>query len=304
MPKFNQLFTEVLEVLSDGKDWGRVPLREAVIQKLDLTQAELGEKLPGGGVRINSRVHWAAQYLAVVRATERPSRGIMRITERGRALLANNPGGVTLEDLKVFPEFKDWDERSKSKRKEGQSSAVDLSTSDTVPMEQIEGAVGVLRSTVRDDLLARLRSEDPEFLERAVLKVLHAMGYGSSSDDLEHLGGPGDGGVDGLIRQDKLGLDLIYVQAKRHKEENKVGRPTIQQFVGALSGKSATRGVFITTSEFSDDARKFVTALPGQKVILLDGEEFADLMIEHEVGVSVSHLIKTYEVDENFFDED
>jgi restriction system protein len=169
-------------------------------------------------------------------------------------------------------------------------------------MEQIEGAIAVLRATVRQDLLDRLREEAPDFLEQAVLKVLHAMGYGASTDDLEHLGGAGDEGVDGLIRQDKLGLEQIYVQAKRYAADNTIGRPHLQQFVGALAGKSASRGVFITTSSFSKEARLFAHGLQNQKVILLDGEEFADLMIDYEVGVGVRHVIKTYEVDANFFE--
>ena len=304
MPKFNELFTQVLEALSDGKERRRASLQDAVISDLELTPDELSERMPGGGLRINSRVHWATQYLAVVNAIQRPSRGVLQITDRGRKLLSENPGGVRLDHLKLFPEYEDWEERSRAKGPRSKSNSADVSAVDAVPIEQIHAAVSVLRSTVRDELLERLRGEEPEFLERAVLKVLHAMGYGSSTDDLEHLGGPGDQGVDGMIRQDKLGLDLIYVQAKRHQESSSIGRPDIQQFVGALSGRSATRGVFITTSKFSKEARDFVTALPGQKVILLDGQEFADLMIEYGVGVNVSNVIKTFEVDENFFEED
>jgi restriction system protein len=303
MPKFHELFTDVLTVLDDGAEWHRLALRDAVIERLNLTASELSETMPGGGLRISSRVHWAIQYLAVVRAVERPRRGLVKITDRGRLLLKENPAGVLLSHLKAFPEMKEWDERSRAKRDGDASPAASLaSDSDAVPMEQIEGAIAVLRATVRQDLLDRLREEAPDFLEQAVLKVLHAMGYGASTDDLEHLGGAGDEGVDGLIRQDKLGLEQIYVQAKRYAADNTIGRPHLQQFVGALAGKSASRGVFITTSSFSKEARLFAHGLQNQKVILLDGEEFADLMIDYEVGVGVRHVIKTYEVDANFFE--
>ena len=307
MPKFKDLFTDVLLAASDGKVWKRQALRDEVIHRLALPSDLLEERMGGGGLRINSRVHWAVQYLVTVKAMERPSRGALQITQRGKDLLQDHPSGVALDHIRQFPEYAEWDARSQgtSNKKSGDSSVShQFGTGDEVPIEQIESAVSVLRSTVRAELLERLRSESPEFLERAVLKVLHSMGYGSSTDDLEHLGGPGDGGVDGLIRQDKLGLDQIYVQAKRYQQSSSIGRPDIQQFVGALSGRSATRGVFITTRSFSKEARDFVTSLPGQKVILLDGDQVTELMIEFGVGVSVTQVIKTYEVDSNFFESD
>ena len=308
MPKFKDLFTDVLLVASDGEVWKRQALRDEVIHRLALPSDLLEERMSGGGIRINSRVGWAVQYLVTVKAMERPSRGALQITERGRDLLTQHPDGVLLDHIRHFPEYAEWDARSQgssNKKSEGDSTnLIDAGAGDEVPIEQIENAVSVLRSTVRADLLERLRNESPEFLERAVLKVLHSMGYGSSTDDLEHLGGPGDGGVDGLIRQDKLGLDQIYVQAKRYQQSSSIGRPDIQQFVGALSGRSATRGVFITTSTFSREAREFVTSLPGQKVILLDGEEFTDLRLDFGVGVTVTQVVRTYEVDSNFFESD
>lgn len=160
-----------------------------------------------------------------------------------------------------------------------------------------------IHATVASQLLQRLRDEDPEFLERTVLTLLHAMGYGSSEDDLQHLGGSGDGGVDGVIRQDKFGLDQIYVQAKRYGS-SVVGRPQIQNFVGALGGQHATRGVFITTSEFSSDAEEYARNLPQYRIILIDGETLARLMIEHKVGVTVSRTLELVEIDENFFAEE
>jgi restriction system protein len=174
---------------------------------------------------------------------------------------------------------------------------------DRTPNEQIEASTNEIRASVASQLLQRLRDEDPEFLEQTVLKLLHAMGYGSSEDDLQHLGGSGDGGVDGVIKQDKFGLDQIYVQAKRYGS-NVVGRPHIQNFVGALSGKHATRGVFITTSQFSTDAEEFAKNVPQYRIILIDGEDLVQLMIEHKVGVRVAQTLEIVEIDENFFSDE
>lgn len=169
--------------------------------------------------------------------------------------------------------------------------------------ERIEGGFNQLRASVESELLRRLRNEHPVFLERTVLTLLHAMGYGSSEDDLQHLGGPGDGGVDGVIRQDKFGLDQIYVQDKRYGQ-NTVGRPEIQNFIGALSGKQASRGVFITTSRFTNDALSFAQGLSSHRVALIDGESLVRLTIDFKVGVAVSRVLEIVEIDENFFSDD
>lgn len=183
---------------------------------------------------------------------------------------------------------------------------MDLSDRDSesrTPHEQIEISIKTIEATIASQLLQRLRDEEPEFLERTVLQLLHEMGYGSSEDDLKHLGGVGDGGVDGVIKQDKFGIDQIYIQAKRYRDGS-VGRPDIQSFVGALSGKQATRGVFITTSSFSKDAKEFARSIPQYRVILVDGEELVRLMIDHKIGVTVARRVDVVEIDENFFGDE
>lgn len=309
MPKYKDLFTDVLEVLSDGNQYHRRELYIEVIDRIDLSDAEKSETMKGGGNRARSRVHWAFEYLSQAAAVHRPQRGYAQITDFGRQLLSENPGGVSLSLLKQTDGLKEWRRRSLEKRnarhEDGDSSDTDSLEDDLdggTPEEQIERSIKTIESTVASQLLQRLCEENPEFLERTVLKLLHEMGYGSSEDDLRHLGGSGDGGVDGVIRQDKFGIDQIYVQAKRY-ESGTVGRPDIQAFVGALSGQQATRGVFITTSSFSKDARDFARIIPQYRVILVDGEELVRLMIEHKVGVTASRTVAIVEIDENFFSE-
>jgi len=311
MPKFKDLFTDVLVVLSDGQIHHRKDLCGAVLERLDLTEAERTETMGGGGNRVGSRVHWACEYLAQAGAISRPKRGFMQVTELGQSLLAENPQGVTLEDLRETEGLKAWTERSlagrDARRDDSDDTLLHRGTvdieSDEVPLESIELAVKLMNSALKGDLLRRIRDEKPDFLERLVLKLLHAMGYGASLENLEHIGGPGDEGVDGVIHQDQLGIDKIYIQAKRYKETGPIGRPTVQSFVGALSGKKATRGVFITTSRFSPDALDYVSNLTGFTVVLIDGEQLVKFMLENRVGVVTQQSFEVLEIDENFFDE-
>ena len=308
MPKYHELFNDVLNVLSDDQLWRRRDLAQAVLEDLDLTDAERSETLGGGGNRAESRVHWSIESLFKSGAITRPTRGVTQISSFGHQLLKDFPDGIKLATLEETEGMKEWYrvsiEGSKlHKGSPGISEMAESATSDTTPDEQIDFGIASLRAAVTSELLSRIRTESPKFLEEIVLKVLHAMGYGEGEDDLEHLGGAGDEGVDGVINQDKLGLDQIYVQAKRYQEGNSIGRPDIQAFVGAISGKSASRGVFITTSRFTKEARDFADRLPQPRIILVDGNQLAELLIEHEIGVTVDKLFKVYKIDENFFEE-
>ena len=311
IPKFSELFNDVLIVLSDGNQYHRRELQAEVLNRLVLTDAERAETMSGGGNRARSRVHWAFEFLCQSGATKRPKRGYAEITDFGRQLLQDNPSGISLELLRQTEGLKDWRRRSLEARaaRRNEEELEDLEddvdgsdSADRTPHEQIENSIIAIEAAVASQLLQRLREEDPEFLERTVLKLLHAMGYGSSEDDLLHLGGSGDGGVDGVIRQDKFGLDQIYIQAKRYGSAT-VGRPDIQSFVGALTGQHATRGVFITTSSFSREAKEFARTIQQYRVILVDGEDLVRLMIENKVGVTVSRTVEVVEIDENFFSE-
>ena len=272
---------------------------------LGLTKEELAETLSSGGSRAENRVSWAMIYLTHAGTINIPSRGKVKITDLGRKILADNPNGITLQDIKATEGFIEWDKAVRArKEQEGSGSFVDsaIDADVTTPEEQIDQGVSRLRKTIATELLERIRNESPRFLEEVVLKVLHAMGYGEGEEDLEHLGGSGDEGVDGVINQDKLGLDQIYVQAKRYKEDSSTGRPDIQSFVGAISGKSATRGVFITTSRFTNEAREFASRLPQPRLILIDGNQLADLMLQHKIGVTIANEYMVYKIDENYFE--
>jgi restriction system protein len=307
IPKFNELFNVVLQSLSDGQEWRARDFYDHVIGGLDLSDEERSETLGGGGNRALSRAYFACEYLFQAGAIIRPKRGYLQITDLGRRILSEHPDGITVAFLRTTDGIKDWTRRTNERaiNKQGSSdvaAVAELIESDITPEEQIDLGVSRLRANVATELLDRLRSESPKFLEEVVLKVLHAMGYGEGEDDLEHLGGVGDEGVDGVINQDTLGLDQIYVQAKRYREESSIGRPDIQAFVGAISGKSASRGVFITTSRFTPDAREFAARLSQPRIILVDGNQLADLLLEHEIGVAVDKVYKVYKIDENLFE--
>jgi restriction system protein len=311
IPKFKDLFTDVLVVLSDGQILHRKELRQAVLDRLDLSYVERSETMSGGGNRVGSRVHWACEYLVQAGALNRPKRGFMQVTDLGQALLKSSPQGVTLDMLLETEGLQAWRERTISKREarrlddpdNGEAPiSVDLD-GDEAPLESIDLAIKLMNSALEGDLLQRILEEKPEFLERLVLRLLHEMGYGASLENLQHIGGPGDEGVDGVIHQDQLGIDKIYVQAKRYRESGPIGRPTIQSFVGALSGKKATRGVFITTSRFSADALDYASNLTSFSVVLIDGEQLVKFMLENHVGVTVQQNFEVLELDENFFTE-
>jgi len=285
----------------------RRDLATQVLAVITLTDEERASTFRGGESIARNRVHWALEYLYQAGAVSRPKRGHAAITELGRQLLREEKPKVTLERLRETDGMKAWDERSRAKsirKRTGNDEDAGAGTSlnsEQTPEERIERSMSEIADSVASELLQRIKDEDPEFLERVVLQLLHQMGYGSTEDDLQHIGGSGDGGVDGVINQDTLGLDQIYVQAKRYSD-GVIGRPQIQAFVGALAGKHASRGIFITTSSFSREAWEYAENLKDTRVILIDGDELATLMIRHKVGVTVIKTVEIPEVDENFFE--
>ena len=309
IPKFSDIFTEVLQVLDTEVMLHRSDLMSKVVDLMILTDDEKVATFGGGTNIARNRVHWALEFLCQAGAANRPKRGFAEITDLGRKLLREEKPTLTLETLRKTEGLKAWKQRSREKAarrrsergEEGDSVDFDLSDEGRTPEESIQDSILEIEESVGVQILQRIKDEEPVFLERVVLKLLHQMGYGSSEDDLEHIGGSGDGGVDGVINQDALGLDQIYIQAKRYAE-GVIGRPQIQAFVGALAGKHAVRGIFITTSTFSRDAREYVENLRETRVILIDGDELARLMIRHKVGVTVVKTIEVPEVDENFFE--
>ncbi len=306
IPDYQTLMLPVLRLAAEGET--RVPaVAEGIADELGLTTDEREEMLPSGRQRLlNNRIHWAKFYMTKAGLVTSPARGRFVATKRGRALLAKAPERVDVALLMDEPSFRKFYRNEGHVDKEDnapaelQRAAPALAT----PEEQIDAAQASLTRALRDELLERILSNSPAFFEQLIVNLLVAMGYGGSySDAAAQLGRSGDGGVDGIVNEDRLGLDRIYVQAKRYAAGNPVSRPDVNGFVGSLVGLGATKGVFVTTSTFSQPARDYVKHL-AQRVILIDGRQLTDLMIEHDVGVRGYRAVAFKRLDEDFFSEE
>lgn len=276
----------------------------ALAAKLGLIEDDLKEMLPSGLQRtFVNRVGWAATYMKKAGLLEPTRRGYYRITQRGQELLEKKPAKITVKLLKQYPEFLTFQQLKGTRSGEKTSAArdaIDISTA--TPSEALESAYENLRDELIDELLTKLKQSSPAFFERIVVELLVKMGYGGSRADAgKAIGRSGDGGIDGIIKEDKLGLDVVYIQAKRW-ESNPVGRPDVMQFAGALQAQKASKGIFITTSRFTDDARNYVSQI-GSKIVLIDGDQLSHLLIDHDVGVSTVSLYPLKKVDSDYFDE-
>lgn len=277
---------------------------EALAKEFGLTEDDLKEMLPSGiqSTFIN-RVGWASTYMKKAGLLEATRRGFYQITDRGRDLLRKQPKTINVRLLKQYPEFLEFQQlkgtRSGDKGHDSKGTS-DISTA--TPSEALEAAYENLRDELADEILARLKKISPAFFELVVVELLVKMGYGGSRADAgKAIGRSGDGGIDGIIKEDKLGLDVVYIQAKRW-DNNPVGRPDVMQFAGALQAQRANKGIFITTSRFTDDARSYVSQI-GSKIVLIDGEQLTGLMIEHDVGVSTVSLYPVKKIDSDYFEE-
>jgi restriction system protein len=299
VPDYQSLMAPTLSVLADGGDHSLAELRAVVAERLGLAEEDLQAKIPSGTPLFANRLHWAVTYMYQAGLLSRPKRGVVRITGRGRKVAAAHPDRVDVRVLSGFPEFIDFKSRSHGPRRADQP---ELAESETTPREAVSTAVDEANAAVAAEVLDRVRQRESAFLERLVLAVLTAMGYGGAAGAAEHLGKSGDEGLDGVIRQDPLGLDRIYVQAKRYSASRAVGRPEIQEFVGALHGAQADRGIFITTSRFTPDAITYADRVAA-RVILIDGAALSALMVRHNIGVQDQQTYVIKRVDEDFFEE-
>jgi restriction system protein len=300
MPTWDGFLLPVLQVLKDGETVQARDLHDRVADHVGLTPEQRDEVLDSGQLRYRNRIGWAVSSLARAGALTRPRRGSYTVTDGGRRLLAEHPERIDEFDLRQIPAYRDH----VPARRANSSPVVpvkDDRSSDLDPMEQIDAGIARLRAEVAAQLLERLRAATPDFLEQSVLDVLVAMGYGGVEQRARRIGGSGDGGVDGVIDQDPLGLARIYVQAKRYAADNIVGRPQVQGFVGALHGQQANQGVFITTSSFSREATDYARSV-NASVILIDGERFANLMIDRGVGVQAVQTYTIVKLDEDYFE--
>ena len=294
IPDYQTCMLPLLRFVADGDEHTFKDAVEALATEFELTEAERGEYLPSGQQPvIDNRVGWASTYMKKAGLLSAPRRGIIKITERGRVILEKPPARLDLAYLGKFPEFIAFKKlRHKKNGDESPSEAfVPSREEDNTPHEAVEAAIDRLRSELAAEILAKMKSSSPVLFEEVVVDLLVKMGYGGSRKDAgQALGRRGDEGLDGIIKEDRLGLDIIYIQAKRW--EATVGRPEIQKFAGALDGQRARKGIFITTSDFSREAQDYVSRIE-KKIILIDGAEFARLMIDYGVGVT---SVVTYEV--------
>jgi len=281
-------------------------VREAIEKfstEFGLTEAERQQTLASGKPLIRSRVEWAVTYLAQAGLLSRPERGHFKITDSGIRVLQSAPSAIDRAFLKQFPDFIDFLNRSRPAGTETDEAQSDADSQNALtPEEKIELAASESEAGLKRELIDRVLEQSPEFFERLVVALLSAMGYGNEGTLAKAVGRVGDGGIDGLIHQDKLGLDVVYVQAKRYQASATVGRPELQAFVGALAGVGAQKGVFVTTSKFSPHALSFIQTVH-QRIILIDGDRLVELMIEHGVGVRLKRSIALHRIDEDFFAE-
>jgi len=288
IPNYQTIMLPLLQYVSDNQEHRITDATEYLSKKFNLSEGELRELLPSGIPIFTSRISWAKTYLKQAGILEQPKRGVFTITDRGLTLLQEKPPLINVKLLEQYEEFRAF--RSRKSHVDSEASAL-LQTSDETPEEQLAGAYQKLHGELESELLEIVKQSTPVFFERLVVDLLVKMGYGGSQKEAgKAIGRSGDEGIDGIINEDKLGLDVIYIQAKRW--EGTVGRPEIQKFAGALMGQGAKKGVFITTSSFSKDAINYVRQIDA-RIILIDGDLLTGLMADHGVGVTT---IGTYEI--------
>lgn len=301
IPDFQSVMLPLLKFCADGQEHTNREAIDALAQEFRLTEEEQKQLLPSGQQCVfENRVAWARAHMKMASLIENTRRGIFRITNSGTQLLQKSPSEINLRVLREFPEYLEARDRNQGNKSEEALAAPDEQESKT-PAERLEEAYEILRKNLASELLSQLKSASPNFFEKVVVEVLVKMGYGGSRKDAgQAIGRSGDEGIDGIIKEDRLGLDIIYIQAKRW--ENTVTRPEIQKFAGALQGKRARKGIFITTSVFSQNAHEYVAAIES-KIILIDGRQLAQLMIDFGVGVATDAIYELKRLDSDYFTE-
>ena len=301
VPDFQSLMLPLMEFAADGQEHSLREARDFLAKRLGVTDAEREELLPSGRQAVyDNRVAWAKTYLQQAGLLNSIRRGFFRITDRGRQLLAEKPDRIGIKLLDRFPEFVEF--HKASPKKESSAEETPEAQEKATPEEMLETAHQQIRNDLAADLLKRIKAAPPSFFERLVVELLVKMGYGGSRREAgKAIGKSGDEGIDGIINEDRLGLDTIYIQAKRW--EGTVGRPEIQRFVGALHGKRARKGVFLTTGSFSVDAQDYVSRID-PKVVLIDGWELSELMIDFGLGVTTTATYEIRRVDSDYFGDE
>lgn len=301
IPKYNELYRPLLEYIRDGQARTTAELEEALARQFSLTDADRQERLSSGTLTFCNRIAWARTYLKKAGLVTSPKRGTVQITPEGKNAV-DKPGlRIDNDFLATFPTFADF-------QKGGQTGTTAENHPSTVaededsPQDSLDRAYTRIRQTLAEDVLTEIMRQTPSFFEQLVVHLLEVMGYGGS---LENAGtvtrASGDEGIDGIVKQDKLGFDQIYIQAKRWDPTACVGRPDIQKFVGALAGQGATRGLFVTTAKFSEEAHAYARKQHTTKIVLVDGQKLAELMIDHNLGVTPIARYEVKRIDSDFF---
>jgi restriction system protein len=302
IPDYQTLMLPVLEI---GRDGAEHRIRDVIDQlgtKYGVTEEERQKLIPSGRQPMfDNRVHWAKAYLIQARLLDATQRGRFRISTRGKEVLATNPFRIDNNFLQRFPEFVEFRKRTPGVDQTPISADAEVTASAATPDELLRSTVRQIEETLKKELLDRVTASPAAFFERLIVDLLLAMGYGFSREEAgQVVGKPGDGGIDGVIYQDQLGLDRVYIQAKKYAPDNAVSEPEIRAFTGSLGAAKADRGVFVTTSYFTQPALNFAERHPF-RIVLIDGKKLADLMLEHDVGARKVETLHLKKLDEDFF---
>ena len=302
IPKYNEMYKALLETLKDKKEYSTKEYRNKVAKLMNISDEEREILLDsGGGNKYNTALNWTSVYLKKAKLIESTKRGVLKITERGLELLATNPNVIDNHTLKNYEEFREFlnpkGNNKEFKEEKGQN------IEEETPQDILEKSFNKINKILQEEVLEEVMRKDPYFFESLVVKLLQKIGYGTLKNSGKVTKKSNDEGIDGIINQDKLGFDCIYIQAKKWDKDSTVSRPEIQKFVGALAGQGATKGLFITTAKFSDGAREYSQKQHTTKIVLIDGIELAKLMIEYNLGVSVENIYEIKKIDSDFFEE-
>lgn len=302
IPDYQSIMLPLLELISDGKEHKMRNVTDELAIKLGVSEIEQKELLPSGAAPVfYNRTAWAKTYLKKAGLIDSPKQGSILISKRGLEVLKKKPSSINVKFLKQFPEFVEF---QTSKREDEMDSEISEEQSMQTPEELLETAYQKIRKSLASELINKVVELSPSFFEKLVVELLVKMGYGGSIKDAgKAMGKSGDEGIDGTIKEDKLGLDIIYIQAKRWKQGNVVGRPELQKFVGALAGQGAKKGIFITTSSFTKEAIEY-TPKNETKIVLIDGHQLAQLMIDYNLGCTPQQIYEVKKMDSDYFGEE
>ena len=307
VPKYNEFFSPVLRALETGEIKHVSEIRKFALDYLNVSEEDRKAMLPSNTQRlVDNRVNWSITYLRKANLIERVARGKYKVTNTGLRVLHEKKDHVELKDLYQFDSFRQFintDTLSEEKKDLSKPSVLE-DLQEGTPQDNLNASMEQINKELSANLLSEIMERSPAFFEKMVVQLLLKMGYGSALEDGFVTGCSGDEGIDGIIREDKLGFSSIYIQAKRWAEDKAIGRPEIQKFVGALAGQGAQKGLFITTGTFTKEARSYVEKQLSTKVVLVDGEKLTKLMIEYNLGVSVETVYTIKKIDTDFFSEE